>query len=78
MRKTLWQIAYDMSFLQHVQRVWMKTFVLGSFTEEALNNYRKLLDIDSKSGPALIGLGIQSFQDKKYEEAEKNLTAGKQ
>lgn len=52
--------------------------VSGSFTEEALNNCNKLLNIDSKSSPALIGLGIQSLQGKKYEDAEKNLSEGKQ
>ncbi|XP_053151889.1 SKI3 subunit of superkiller complex protein [Hemicordylus capensis] len=50
----------------------------GSFTEEALNGYKKLLDIDSRSGPALIGLGIRFLQEKQYEEAEKNLTEGLQ
>ncbi|XP_048359260.1 tetratricopeptide repeat protein 37 [Sphaerodactylus townsendi] len=50
----------------------------GSFTEEALDYCHKLLDIDSRSGPALIGLGIQSLQGKKYEDADKNLTEGLQ
>ncbi|XP_061478349.1 superkiller complex protein 3 isoform X4 [Rhineura floridana] len=50
----------------------------GSFTEEALNCCRKLLDIDSRSGPALIGLGIQFLQEKEYAEAEKKLMEGLQ
>ncbi|XP_062985670.1 superkiller complex protein 3 isoform X2 [Elgaria multicarinata webbii] len=50
----------------------------GNFTEEAVNCCRMLLDIDSRSGPALIGLGIHSLQEKKYDEAEKNLTEGLQ
>lgn len=35
------------------------------------------MEIDSKSGPGLIGLGIKALQDKKYEGAVKNLTEGK-
>ncbi|XP_054842849.1 SKI3 subunit of superkiller complex protein [Eublepharis macularius] len=50
----------------------------GSFTEEALDCCHKLLNIDSRSGPALIGLGIQSLQEKKYEDASRNLTEGLQ
>lgn len=33
--------------------------------------------MDSKSGPGLIGLGIKALQDKKYEDAVRNLTEGK-
>lgn len=51
--------------------------VLGNLTEEALGCSQKLLDIDSRSGPALIILGIQSLQERNYNEAEKKLTEGK-
>uniref|UniRef100_A0ABM5FT79 Superkiller complex protein 3 n=1 Tax=Pogona vitticeps TaxID=103695 RepID=A0ABM5FT79_9SAUR len=50
----------------------------GSIAEEALSCSQKLLDIDPRSGPALIVLGIQFLQEKKYNEAEKNLTEGLQ
>uniref|UniRef100_A0A8D2JD68 Tetratricopeptide repeat domain 37 n=1 Tax=Varanus komodoensis TaxID=61221 RepID=A0A8D2JD68_VARKO len=50
----------------------------GIFTEESLKCCQKLLDIDSRSGPALIGLGIHFLQEKNYEEAEKKLTEGKE
>lgn len=33
--------------------------------------------MDSKSGPGLIGLGIKALQDKKYEDADRNLREGK-
>ncbi|KAH0628095.1 hypothetical protein JD844_008814 [Phrynosoma platyrhinos] len=50
----------------------------GSLSEETLNYCQKLLDIDSRSGPALIALGIQSLHEKKYDKAEKKLTEGLQ
>ncbi|XP_063151480.1 superkiller complex protein 3 [Candoia aspera] len=50
----------------------------GSLTEEALGCCQKLLDIDSRSGPALIILGIRSLQEKNYNEAEKKLIEGLQ
>nr|XP_056704629.1 SKI3 subunit of superkiller complex protein [Euleptes europaea] len=50
----------------------------GSFTEEALDCCHKLLNIDPRSGPALIGLGIRSLQQKRYEDADRNLTEGLQ
>ncbi|KAJ7335765.1 hypothetical protein JRQ81_013706 [Phrynocephalus forsythii] len=50
----------------------------GSLGEEVLICCQKLLDIDPRSGPALIVLGIRSLQEKKYNEAEKNLTEGLQ
>uniref|UniRef100_A0A8D0BF23 SKI3 subunit of superkiller complex n=1 Tax=Salvator merianae TaxID=96440 RepID=A0A8D0BF23_SALMN len=57
---------------------FIQTSNLGGLTEEGLNCCLKLLEIDSRNGPALIGLGIQSLQDKKYDEAEKNLSEGMQ
>ncbi|XP_042305350.1 tetratricopeptide repeat protein 37 isoform X3 [Sceloporus undulatus] len=50
----------------------------GCLSEDTLSYCQKLLDIDSRSGPALIALGIQSLHEKKYDEAEKNLTEGLQ
>ncbi|XP_077203715.1 superkiller complex protein 3 isoform X2 [Paroedura picta] len=50
----------------------------GCFTEEAVDCCHRLLNIDSRSGPALIGLGIRSLQEKKYEDADRNLTEGLQ
>uniref|UniRef100_A0A670Y5G3 SKI3 subunit of superkiller complex n=1 Tax=Pseudonaja textilis TaxID=8673 RepID=A0A670Y5G3_PSETE len=50
----------------------------GNLTEEALDCCQKLLDIDSRSGPALIILGIQSVQERNYNDAEKKLIEGLQ
>uniref|UniRef100_A0A8C6V660 SKI3 subunit of superkiller complex n=1 Tax=Naja naja TaxID=35670 RepID=A0A8C6V660_NAJNA len=50
----------------------------GNLTEEALGCCQKLLDIDSRSGPALIILGIQSVQERNYNDAEKKLMEGLQ
>ncbi|XP_034296590.1 superkiller complex protein 3 isoform X2 [Pantherophis guttatus] len=50
----------------------------GNLTEEALGCCQKLLDIDSRSGPALIILGIQSLQERNYNGAEKKLSEGLQ
>lgn len=33
--------------------------------------------MDPQSGTGLIGLGIKALQDKKYEDAVRNLTEGK-
>ncbi|XP_068941225.1 superkiller complex protein 3 isoform X1 [Petaurus breviceps papuanus] len=48
----------------------------GSFTDEALQYCYQLVEKNSESGPGLIGLGIKALQDKKYEDAAKNLTEG--
>uniref|UniRef100_A0A8C5SH60 SKI3 subunit of superkiller complex n=1 Tax=Laticauda laticaudata TaxID=8630 RepID=A0A8C5SH60_LATLA len=50
----------------------------GNLTEEALGCSQKLLDIDSRSGPALIILGIQSVQERNYKDAEEKLIEGLQ
>uniref|UniRef100_A0A8C8SDS5 Tetratricopeptide repeat domain 37 n=1 Tax=Pelusios castaneus TaxID=367368 RepID=A0A8C8SDS5_9SAUR len=50
----------------------------GSFTEEALHCCCRLMEMDSSSSLGLIGLGIKSLQEKKYEEAAKSLTEGLQ
>ncbi|KAM6224563.1 superkiller complex protein 3 [Rhynchocyon petersi] len=48
----------------------------GNFTDEAQQYCCRLLEMDSKSGPGLIGLGIKALQDKKFEDAITNLTEG--
>ncbi|KAK2495591.1 hypothetical protein MC885_006993 [Smutsia gigantea] len=48
----------------------------GSITDEGQQYCCRLVDMDSKSGPGLIGLGIKALQDKKYEDAVGNLTEG--
>ncbi|XP_006885431.1 PREDICTED: tetratricopeptide repeat protein 37 [Elephantulus edwardii] len=48
----------------------------GNFTDEAQQYCCRLVELDSRSGPGLIGLGIHALQDKKYEDAVKNLTEG--
>lgn len=57
-----------------------KTFLflkLGTLSEEALQYFSKLLEMDSSSGPGIIGFGIKCLQEKKYNEAIKSLTEGK-
>ncbi|XP_076995240.1 superkiller complex protein 3 isoform X2 [Tamandua tetradactyla] len=49
---------------------------LGSLTDEAQQYFCRLVEMDSKSGPGLIGLGIKALRDKKYEDAVRNLTEG--
>ncbi|XP_005356608.1 tetratricopeptide repeat protein 37 isoform X2 [Microtus ochrogaster] len=48
----------------------------GSLTDEGQQYYCKLVEMNSKSGPGLIGLGIKALQDKKYEDAVNHLTEG--
>uniref|UniRef100_A0A8D1JZZ9 Superkiller complex protein 3 n=1 Tax=Sus scrofa TaxID=9823 RepID=A0A8D1JZZ9_PIG len=48
----------------------------GSLTDEGAQYCCRLVEMDSKSGPGLIGLGIKALQDKKYEDAVRNLTEG--
>uniref|UniRef100_A0A667FSM7 Superkiller complex protein 3 n=1 Tax=Lynx canadensis TaxID=61383 RepID=A0A667FSM7_LYNCA len=48
----------------------------GSLTDEGQQYCRRLVEMDSKSGPGFIGLGIKALQDRKYEDAVRNLTEG--
>uniref|UniRef100_A0A2K6TR00 SKI3 subunit of superkiller complex n=1 Tax=Saimiri boliviensis boliviensis TaxID=39432 RepID=A0A2K6TR00_SAIBB len=48
----------------------------GNLTDEGQQYCCRLVEMDSKSGPGLIGLGIKALQDKKYEDAVRNLTEG--
>ncbi|XP_048667410.1 tetratricopeptide repeat protein 37 isoform X2 [Marmota marmota marmota] len=48
----------------------------GNLTDEGQQYCCKLVEMNSKSGPGLIGLGIRALQDKKYEDAVRNLTEG--
>jgi len=48
----------------------------GSLTDEGQQYCCRLVEMDSKSGPGFIGLGIKALQDKKYEDAVRNLTEG--
>ncbi|NXC46792.1 TTC37 protein, partial [Penelope pileata] len=50
----------------------------GTLSEEALHCFSKLLEMDSSSGPGIIGFGIKCLQEKKYKEAIKSLTEGLQ
>ncbi|NXN28468.1 TTC37 protein, partial [Nycticryphes semicollaris] len=50
----------------------------GTLSEEALDCFSKLLEMDASSGPGIIGLGIKCLQEKKYREAVKSLTEGLQ
>uniref|UniRef100_A0A8C3PIE0 Tetratricopeptide repeat domain 37 n=1 Tax=Calidris pygmaea TaxID=425635 RepID=A0A8C3PIE0_9CHAR len=47
---------------------------LGTLSEEALDCFSRLLELDASSGPGIIGLGIKCLQEKKYKEAVKSLT----
>ncbi|NWU96448.1 TTC37 protein, partial [Upupa epops] len=51
---------------------------LGTASEEALNCFSKLLEMDASSGPGIIGLGVKYLQEKKYKEAIQSLTEGLQ
>ncbi|XP_041519322.1 tetratricopeptide repeat protein 37 [Microtus oregoni] len=48
----------------------------GSLTDEGQQYCCKLVEMNSKSGPGLIGLGVKALQDKKYEDAVNHLTEG--
>ncbi|KAM9167800.1 superkiller complex protein 3 isoform 2-T4 [Mergus octosetaceus] len=48
----------------------------GAMSEEALHCFSKLSEMDSSSGPGIIGFGIKCLHEKKYEEAVKSLTEG--
>uniref|UniRef100_A0A9L0SR20 Superkiller complex protein 3 n=1 Tax=Equus caballus TaxID=9796 RepID=A0A9L0SR20_HORSE len=48
----------------------------GSLTDEGYQYCCRLVEMDSKNGAALIGLGIKALQDKKYEDAVRSLTEG--
>ncbi|XP_065731102.1 superkiller complex protein 3 [Phocoena phocoena] len=48
----------------------------GSLTDEGEQYCCRLVEMDSKSGLGLIGLGIKALQDKKYEDAVRSLTEG--
>ncbi|NWX70431.1 TTC37 protein, partial [Alca torda] len=50
----------------------------GTFSEEALACFSRLLEMDASSGPGIIGFGIKCLQEKKYREAVKSLTEGLQ
>ncbi|ELV10157.1 Tetratricopeptide repeat protein 37 [Tupaia chinensis] len=46
----------------------------GSVTDEGQQYCCRLVEMDSRSGPGLIGLGIKALQDRKFEDAIGNLT----
>ncbi|XP_067885819.1 superkiller complex protein 3 [Heterodontus francisci] len=46
------------------------------FSEEAFQCYSRLNKMEATNGLGLIGVGIKAMQEKKYEEAAKNLTEG--
>uniref|UniRef100_A0A452F9E4 Superkiller complex protein 3 n=1 Tax=Capra hircus TaxID=9925 RepID=A0A452F9E4_CAPHI len=48
----------------------------GSLTDEGEQYCCRLVEMDPQSGAGLIGLGIKALQDKKYEDAVRNLTEG--
>ncbi|XP_064294738.1 superkiller complex protein 3 [Phalacrocorax carbo] len=50
----------------------------GTLSEEALHCFSRLLEMDTSSGPGIIGFGIKCLQEKKYQEAVKSLTEGLQ
>ncbi|KAM6302205.1 superkiller complex protein 3 isoform 1-T2 [Podargus strigoides] len=50
----------------------------GTFSEEALHCFSRLLEMDASSGPGIIGFGIKCLQERKYKEAIKSLTEGLQ
>ncbi|XP_010186853.1 PREDICTED: tetratricopeptide repeat protein 37-like, partial [Mesitornis unicolor] len=50
----------------------------GTLSEMALNSFSMLLEMDSNSGPGIIGFGMKYLKEKKYKEAVKSLTEGLQ
>lgn len=48
----------------------------GPCSEEAVGCFRRLLELDAGSGPALLGLGVRALEEKKYEDAIKSLSQG--
>ncbi|XP_075397402.1 superkiller complex protein 3 [Tenrec ecaudatus] len=48
----------------------------GCLTDEAQQYYCRLVEMDSRSGPGLIGLGLKASHDRKYEDAVKSLAEG--
>ncbi|NXX81901.1 TTC37 protein, partial [Urocolius indicus] len=50
----------------------------GTVSEEAMQCFSRLLEMDASSGPGIIGFGVKCLQEKKYKEAVKNLTEGLQ
>lgn len=48
----------------------------GNLTDEGHQYCCRLVEMNSKSGPGLIGLGVKAFQDKNYEDAVRNLAEG--
>ncbi|XP_049625130.1 SKI3 subunit of superkiller complex protein [Suncus etruscus] len=48
----------------------------GNLTDEGYQYCCRLVEMNSKSGPGLIGLGVKAFQDKNYEDAVRNLAEG--
>ncbi|XP_028919257.1 tetratricopeptide repeat protein 37 [Ornithorhynchus anatinus] len=50
----------------------------GNFNDEVIQCCQRLVEMDPQSGPGLIGIGMKSLQDKKYEDAATNLAKGLQ
>ncbi|XP_054254342.1 SKI3 subunit of superkiller complex protein isoform X3 [Indicator indicator] len=50
----------------------------GNLSEEALDYFSRLLEMDASNGLGIISCGIKCLQEKKYREAIKNLTEGLQ
>ncbi|XP_063820099.1 superkiller complex protein 3 [Pseudophryne corroboree] len=48
----------------------------GDVSDEAVHCYSRLVEMEPCSGPGLIGMGIKSLLDKKYELAAENLSEG--
>ncbi|XP_041957097.1 tetratricopeptide repeat protein 37 isoform X1 [Alosa sapidissima] len=48
----------------------------GACSEEAVGCFRRMLELDAGSGPALLGLGVTALDQKKYEDAIKSLSQG--
>jgi tetratricopeptide (TPR) repeat protein len=46
--------------------------VIGRLNEEAIKDFKAVLEKNSKDAPSYVGLGLASFQMQKYGEAEEN------
>lgn len=57
-----------------------KIFLLlkpGTLSEETLDYFSRLLEVDASNGLGIISCGIKCLQEEKYREAIKDLTEGK-
>lgn len=70
-------INYEKSLLLNPDNTQLRykkglLLVIGRLNEEAIKEFRTVLEKDSKDAPSYVGLGLAFFQMQKYEEAKRN------